>query len=239
MDHRWIESSNKLISSKVNVLEADMIVKFADYLVQNGHDPESITILSLYNGQLSEIEKKMKSYKRLTGGAKKVSAKTVDNFQGEENKIILLSLVRSNKRGSIGFLQISNRVCVALSRARYGMYIFGNAKCLQEAAYKKMKQRNMSLKSNINKNEDLWIRILKVLLNNNNLSDCLPLKCVTHGNVSEIKTQKDFELRSEGGCLELCQTRMQCGHSCQKKCHPIKKSDEDPTGHKMVICEKK
>ena len=50
----------------------------------------------------------------------------VDNFQGEENKIILLSLVRSNSEGRIGFLATENRVCVALSRARDGFFIVGN-----------------------------------------------------------------------------------------------------------------
>lgn len=50
----------------------------------------------------------------------------VDNYQGEENRIILLSLVRSNKEGKIGFLSAENRVCVALSRARDGLYIVGN-----------------------------------------------------------------------------------------------------------------
>lgn len=50
----------------------------------------------------------------------------MDNFQGEENKIILLSLVRSNANSKIGFLEIENRVCVALSRARDALYIVGN-----------------------------------------------------------------------------------------------------------------
>ena len=55
---------------------------------------------------------------------------TVDNFQGEENEIIILSLVRSNAKNNIGYLKISNRVCVALSRAKHGMFIFGNSDCL-------------------------------------------------------------------------------------------------------------
>ena len=65
---------------------------------------------------------------------------TVDNYQGEENEIILLSLVRSNKENKIGFLEISNRVCVALSRARLGMFLFGNAECLREASSEKSKE---------------------------------------------------------------------------------------------------
>ena len=63
-----------------------------------------------------------------------VLIKTVDNYQGEENDIVILSLVRSNNRDNIGFLKISNRVCVALSRARLGMYIFGNATTLLAGA---------------------------------------------------------------------------------------------------------
>lgn len=50
----------------------------------------------------------------------------VDGYQGEENDIILLSLVRNNIENNLGFLNIQNRICVALSRARNGLYIMGN-----------------------------------------------------------------------------------------------------------------
>lgn len=56
----------------------------------------------------------------------------VDKYQGEENDIILLSLVRSNEEGKIGFLKTENRVCVALSRAKKGLYIVGNMDNLSE-----------------------------------------------------------------------------------------------------------
>ena len=52
---------------------------------------------------------------------------TVDSYQGEENDVIILSLVRSNEYMAIGFLENKNRLVVALSRARRGLYIFGNA----------------------------------------------------------------------------------------------------------------
>lgn len=48
----------------------------------------------------------------------KVQISTIDGFQGEENDIILLSLVRNNNENEVGFLKTDNRVCVALSRAR-------------------------------------------------------------------------------------------------------------------------
>lgn len=48
----------------------------------------------------------------------RVLVSTVDGYQGEENDIVILSLVRSNDDNNIGFLKTDNRVCVALSRAR-------------------------------------------------------------------------------------------------------------------------
>ena len=61
---------------------------------------------------------------------RKVRICAVDSFQGEENDIIILSLVRSNMESRIGFLAIENRVCVALSRAKHGLYIIGNMNSL-------------------------------------------------------------------------------------------------------------
>ncbi len=56
----------------------------------------------------------------------------VDNFQGEENRIILLSLVRSNADQRLGYIAIDNRICVALSRAQDGFYVIGNFHLLAE-----------------------------------------------------------------------------------------------------------
>ena len=62
----------------------------------------------------------VRQMRAIGGDARKVRVTTVDNFQGEENTIIILSLVRSNAAGDIGFLKLENRACVALSRARDG-----------------------------------------------------------------------------------------------------------------------
>ncbi|KAM3422161.1 hypothetical protein BST61_g2531 [Cercospora zeina] len=53
---------------------------------------------------------------------------TVDNFQGEEAKVVIISLVRSNDSNNCGFLRTPNRINVLLSRAKHGMYIIGNSK---------------------------------------------------------------------------------------------------------------
>lgn len=56
----------------------------------------------------------------------------MDNFQGEENRIILLSLVRSNADQRLGYIGVDNRICVALSRAQNGFYVIGNFTLLVE-----------------------------------------------------------------------------------------------------------
>ncbi|KJZ68337.1 hypothetical protein HIM_12270 [Hirsutella minnesotensis 3608] len=58
---------------------------------------------------------------------KSIRVATVDNFQGEEAKVIIISIVRSNPQQRCGFLSTSNRINVLLSRAKHGMYIIGNA----------------------------------------------------------------------------------------------------------------
>lgn len=63
---------------------------------------------------------------------RKLSFQVTDNYQGEENDIIILSLVRSNSDGQIGFLKTQNRICVALSRARCGLFVIGNMDLLAQ-----------------------------------------------------------------------------------------------------------
>ena len=120
--------------------EGELMIAFALYLLRQGYRPEQITVITMYTGQLLEVKRQVRGLldgsipfplkadpARLSWlkptleklGAIRVCA--VDNFQGEENDIILLSLVRSNKDQQIGFLAEDNRICVALSRAKLGI----------------------------------------------------------------------------------------------------------------------
>lgn len=130
-DHREHESNDSL-SSKVNDFEASMVVKFLAYLVMNGVLPSTITVLTFYNGQRKLILRKKTQNPALA--THHVNILTVDSYQGEENEIIILSLVRSNDHRGIGFLAQDNRICVALSRAKYGLFIFGNAQCVARSS---------------------------------------------------------------------------------------------------------
>lgn len=85
------------------------------HLILQGYDATEITVLTTYTGQMFLLKKEINDLPSCKG----VHVTVVDNYQGEENKIILLSLVRSNDENNIGFLKTDNRICVAISRAKY------------------------------------------------------------------------------------------------------------------------
>lgn len=166
--HNWAETSDSY-TSKCNQDEADMIVGFFDYLVRNGMAAQDITVLTFYNGQRKVILRGLKTHPNLQGCYFKVV--TVDSYQGEENGIILLSLVRSNNRQNIGFLEVENRVCVALSRSQRGFYLFGNAINLCRASM-------------------LWWEIVQVMAKDpRRLGFALPLTCTNHGRKRWIRSK--------------------------------------------------
>jgi superfamily I DNA and/or RNA helicase len=77
----------------------------------------SVGVISPYAAQVVAIQEKLgQKYNNLEGFAVKV--KSVDGFQGGEEDIIIISTVRSNSRGSIGFISNPQRTNVALTRAR-------------------------------------------------------------------------------------------------------------------------
>ena len=99
-------------TSRSNTHEAYFVIELALYLIKQGYRQDEITILTFYNGQKYLIEDNLS--KRLSENGVKVS--TVDKFQGEENEIIILSIVRGNKENYIGHCCVDNRTCVAFSR---------------------------------------------------------------------------------------------------------------------------
>ena len=126
---------------------------------------------------------------------------TVDNFQGEEAKVIVISLVRSNAERKCGFLKTSNRINVLLSRARHGMYVIGNAHTARSVP--------------------MWDQVITILDNDGNLGPTLALCCPRHKETPiEVSDPDDFSILSpEGGCNEKCISRLRCGHACINKCH--------------------
>ena len=162
--HDNAESNDDMLSKK-NELEARLIVAFYEYLVCNQVKMNEITILTFYAGQRSLIRHLFKRNRAFEG--RRVNIATVDSYQGEENEVVLLSLVRNNARGQIGFLGVLNRVCVALSRARRGLYVFGSAGLLAQQ-------------------DKQWKRMLTIMVNGGHVKRFLPIKCENHGTTMEV-----------------------------------------------------
>ncbi len=121
--------------------------------------------------------------------------------QGEEAKVIVVSLVRSNDERKCGFLKTSNRINVLLSRARHGMYIIGNADTARSVT--------------------MWDQVISLLEQANNIGPSLALCCPRHKDTPiDVSSPDDFvRLAPEGGCGERCMSRLKCGHSCPNMCH--------------------
>ena len=205
--HTYAEDCPKDSKSRFNRHEALYVASLTKYFLQQGYRPTQITVLTTYVGQVLLLRQVMQMSTSKTDGKKSefegVRLTSVDNYQGEENDIIILSLVRSNVEGNIGFLKTNNRVCVALSRARMGLFIIGNMDILSEASI-------------------LWHKIASYLENGSRLVEALPLSCQNHPDkVIHAANQEDFKQAPEGGCLIDCGKKLGCGHICKYKCHPV------------------
>ena len=215
--HNKLEGENDGLKSKFNDFEAKYLVKLCNYLLQQGYKTNQITILTFYLGQTLRIKKFLKENLN-KDISKEIRVSSVDNFQGEECDIILLSLVRSNKENKIGFLRTFNRVCVAFSRAKKGLYIIGNIDCIIKGE-KIIREKNVKNKNFDDKMLDVWQRIKDKAKEMNIIGDKLILICQNHKNKTVIGNEKDFAKCPEGGCQEMCRKRMNCGHVCEKICH--------------------
>ncbi|KAM0828133.1 hypothetical protein ACQ4PT_067748 [Festuca glaucescens] len=92
----------------------------------------SIGVVSAYSSQVDEIRRRLgKKYD--TCDSFRVRIKSIDGFQGQEDDVIILSTVRSNGRGAVGFLADNQRTNVALTRARHGLWIVGDANTLSKS----------------------------------------------------------------------------------------------------------
>ena len=194
VDHCQLESLNGNLQSFSNPHEATFLKSLCMYLLQQGYGRHQITILTMYIGQLLLLQEKMPR-NQFEG----IKICTVDNFQGEENDIILLSLVRSNLEGRIGFLSESNRICVALSRARKGFYCIGNLNMLRRQC-------------------QVWQGICNDLDATKAIGDTFELTCQRHKNMTSVRNPGDFP--KFGGCSRMCGERLHCGHACDRPCHP-------------------
>ncbi|KAK0451445.1 uncharacterized protein EV420DRAFT_1621833 [Desarmillaria tabescens] len=229
--------------SEVNMFEVKMIVDLVVYfLKQEAYSfPGDIAVLCAYLGQLRELRSALNSlkvavsvderdqeplareeidgegYMEQVTVSEHVRLGTVDNFQGKEAKIVIISLVGNSgsfdNDESIGLLKSSNRINVALSRAQHGLYILGNA-------------------SNLRQNPT-WKTIIDEMGQRDQIGFGFPVICPRHPSQRNIITTPGqlSAVAPEGGCCLPCDYRMDCGHKCPSMCHL------DLDNHRSMRCD--
>ncbi|KEF60781.1 uncharacterized protein A1O9_02343 [Exophiala aquamarina CBS 119918] len=199
-DHRVpeLKGSNGL-KSHANLHEVEMVSSLVEYLLRGGNYSQGeIAVLTPYSGQLSELVTRLsttceiwlsgkdreellaedlldlgeegKAHKDQVAISDMLRLTSVDNFQGEEAKIVILSTVRSGGRS--GFLKTLNRINVACSRACEGFYIIGNSQTLSQVP--------------------MWRNIISLF--NGNIGSTITACCPTHPEFrAPIEHPSDFE----------------------------------------------
>ena len=130
---------------RINKAEAELtLLTLAEYFTKIGKqrvlgDSIDVGIISPYRAQVQYLKKLIKKYEFFKPYRRFISVNTVDGFQGQERDVILISLVRSNDEGQIGFLKDLRRMNVAMTRARMKLIILGNKDTMtQHPFYKKL-----------------------------------------------------------------------------------------------------
>ncbi|KAJ5169071.1 uncharacterized protein N7482_004665 [Penicillium canariense] len=183
-------SQDPMATSHWNDHEIELTVALVNHLLRQGvYQSGDIAILTPYLGQLHRMRRKLADSFVVTLGERDqedldnagfigdeiqsekmtpskstllqtLRVATVDNFQGEEAKIVVISLVRSNHQNRCGFLRTPNRINVLLSRAKHGMYIIGN--------------------SETSRGVEMWGKVLNILEEGGNIGSHLELRCPRH-----------------------------------------------------------
>ncbi|KAG6006149.1 hypothetical protein E4U21_007259 [Claviceps maximensis] len=232
VNHGYPESSNNRLidaTSKHNEFEARMALKTVKYLGQQGYKTKDIVVLTPYLGQLRLLRDMLDRENDpllddldshelvraglLTNAAAKVDKgqvrlSTIDNYQGEESDIVIVSLTRSNAKGDIGFLKAPQRLNVLLSRARNCLIMYGNMETFMSSP----------------RGRDCWVPFFRLLKKKGFLRDGLEVRCEQHPERKTLLTSPDeFDSKCpEGGCYKSCTTILRCGnHPCTRACHRI------------------
>ncbi|SJL13799.1 related to ECM32-DNA dependent ATPase/DNA helicase B [Armillaria ostoyae] len=236
INHSYPEDDNPHIAdgrdlgsktSKQNMYEARMVLKIVQYLAQQGYGTDKMVVLTPYLGQLSMLQCELREDADpvlndldshdliraglLTPGAAKLTKRplrlaTIDNYQGEESDIVVVSLTRSNPNNDIGFMFAPERLNVLLSRARNALIMIGNSDTFTKAK----------------KGKELWKSLFDLLKGQHHIYDGLPVKCERHPDrTALLSTELQFETHCpDGGCSEPCGAKLRCGkHVCPLKCH--------------------
>ncbi|EAX99587.1 hypothetical protein TVAG_427510 [Trichomonas vaginalis G3] len=235
--HDFNDKSARETRSKTNDGEAILAVYCAFFFLYRGFNGDQITILTYYKGQEDLIKQKIKQvwetkknnqefsvfdpFLRYEDGEEintpNIVVKCVDNFQGEENEVIILSLTKSS---SNSFIENKSRIYVSLSRARSYLVVLGNNDLFDET---KTKQKT-------------WPEIYKFLnAKYNDFGKGIAVKYLLDSNETLLLSKFDdlwkykFDIESKD---YKCKEKLSCGHDC-----PLKVGHSILAHNKIICCE--
>jgi len=106
--------------SRFNLQEAGIALQRLQVLLEAGLAPQDIAVISPYSAQVRLLRERL-------AGQSEIEVDSVDGFQGREKEAVIVSLVRSNADGAIGFLEDVRRTNVAMTRARRKLIVIGDS----------------------------------------------------------------------------------------------------------------
>lgn len=115
--------------SRRNPLEADLVSRLVNELLASGLTPSQIAVISPYSGQVRLLRERLP--------INDLEINSIDGFQGREKEAVVISMVRSNHEGEIGFLSDLRRTNVALTRARRKLIVVGDSATLSNDPFYK------------------------------------------------------------------------------------------------------
>ncbi|KRX01009.1 P-loop containing nucleoside triphosphate hydrolase [Pseudocohnilembus persalinus] len=215
---RKIEQKQKYTKTIVNKYEAETLANLLLYILEiKQYTMEQITVLSMYTGQVKELKqqiyimlrnqmfKSKENEKYYQNFKERIRITSVDSFQGEESEIILLSTVRSNRKQIAGFLTEENRINVAFSRARKGLFVIGNFELLYKA-----RQEN-----------NIWTKVVDLSKKKGHYQqNHFKLQCRCHKKSYIVQSAKEIQnFIDQKICKQPCGQKLGCGHECDQICH--------------------
>ncbi|EAY18031.1 hypothetical protein TVAG_113750 [Trichomonas vaginalis G3] len=231
LSKEFVETGLATSRSKINDNEANYVVALVFFFLCRGITPDKIVVITLYKGQAKLIKQKLKKEyetKRNTGGFDEfdpflgteytindIYVQCVDNYQGEENDVVIVATTRSE---TIGFVKAKNRALVTLSRAKNYLIVLGNEQLLKD------------------EDSGIWPEIINRCESRCEES-CLPGIFISCPHDQKILSTPEllWEYRF-GNCFVKEKINLPCGHTIMKQCCAPILPCQQPCKHKCRKC---
>ncbi|MDW7695558.1 AAA domain-containing protein [Flammeovirgaceae bacterium SG7u.111] len=157
----YTEKQNEESLSRFNPEEAGLLFRHMEKLFMHIYQTNKslletgfrVGVISPYSAQVAYLKELIHNFPDLRDFKEFININTVDGFQGQERDIMYISLVRSNEKGKIGFLEDTRRMNVALTRAKKKLVIVGDSATI---SHHEFYQQFLDYTEKINAYQSAW-----------------------------------------------------------------------------------